>query len=579
MSKSALKLLDQKLIYLLLGASGLFLLILLRLLYLQLYRGPELARVSQRNFSRVCQVTSLRGNILDCHGQLIATNRPVRNLCWQGTGNKQLTAAQLAQLNQISQLTGLTFDLKLLTHAERRSKQLVLASDLPLSQLLKLEELCADDPQIQIETTFERHYPYGDLAAHVVGYLGAMNLEKSGRMGLEKIFEQELQGQRGQKLMKVNAVGKQVAQIELTQAVRGATLATTLDLALQQLAEMIFPADYRGCLIIMDPANGAIRALLSRPNFTPSMFLKPMPATTWQTLQSSKPFVNRALNATYPPASLFKLVSMTAALEGGLVQPETRYYCAGHMTFAGRKYHCHANKEGHGLVDMQGAIAQSCNIPFFEIARHLSIDRLAEYAQIYGLGQPTGILFPEQIGLVPTRAWKRQVKREPWWAGETLSAIIGQSYLLVTPMQMIRLVASIFQGYLVKPRLLESEVITQVPLQVHASTLKFLRAAMRQVALVGTARRLAEIPDLVIYAKTGTAQTKTIIDRAHHIEGSARHNCWFASYFQFQEQTPLVMVILVEYVPEGMQLATATAKEFFSKYRQLCRACPPLTPS
>ena len=572
MSKFAVRQLDQKLVYLLLAASALFSLIALRLLYLHIYRGQELTRISQRNFSRICQVTSLRGNILDCHGQLLATNRPVRNLCWQGTGNKQLSVTQLTNLTTIAQILGLELDIQLLMQAERRSKQLVIAADLSLAQLLQLEERCADDPQVQIETTFERHYPYGDLAAHVVGYLGAINFEKSGRMGLEKLFEQELQGQRGQKLMKVNAVGKQVAQIELTQAVRGHTLATTLDLPLQQLAERIFPPDYRGCLIIMDPADGAIRAMLSRPNFAPSTFLKPLSALTWQSLQSSKPFINRAINATYPPASIFKLVSMTAALEVALVQPETRFYCAGYMTFAGRKYHCHANKEGHGSVDMQAAIAQSCNVPFFEIGRQLSIDRLAQYAQLYGLGQPTGILFPEQSGLIPTRAWKLQVKREPWWAGETLSAIIGQSYLLVTPLQILRLIASIFQGYLVKPRLLAAEPTVQAPLQVQLSTLKFLRAAMRQVVLVGTAKRLANLPDLLIYAKTGTAQTKTIIDRARHIKGSARHNCWFTSYFQYQEQTPLVMVILIENVPEGMQLATTTAKEFFGQYRQLCRA-------
>lgn len=571
LTDSADKQIDQKLDFLLLGVAIIFTLIFLRLFYLQIYSHSELANLSQRNSSRLQQIYSLRGNILDQNGKLLATNRPVKNLCWIGTGKKKLTPEQEFQITQLTKITGLKFDLELIKKTERYSRELKLMEDLPFAQLGKLEEYFASDPNIYIETTFTRFYPYDNLAAHVVGYLGAINFEKLGKMGLEKMFEQDLQGQPGKRLALVNAVGRQVSQVELLQAIRGKTLETTIDLHLQKLAEETFPAEYRGAMLIMDPSDGALKTIFSRPTFSPEIFLKPLSAQTWQELQTTKPFINRAFGASYPPASIFKLVSMAAALETNLIQPDGKLYCMGYTTFANRKYHCHENEHGHGMLTTREAIAQSCNIPFYQIARQISIDKLAEYAHKFGLGEPTGIIFPEQVGLIPTRAWKKSVKHEPWWPGETLSAVIGQSYLLVTPIQLIRMIASIFQGYLVKPRFLQSEAIEKIPLAIKPETLKFLREGMILAAQEGTAKRLNNITDLTITAKTGTAQTKSIINRAKHIEGTARHHVWFVCHVQYMDQTPLIVVILIENTREGTQLATATARNFLIKYRDMCR--------
>ncbi|HLB93832.1 MAG TPA: penicillin-binding protein 2 [Candidatus Babeliales bacterium] len=571
LANSADKQIGQKLDFLLVSVAIIFALIILRLFYLQIYAHSDLANLSQRNSSRLQQIYSLRGNILDHNGKLLATNRPVKNLCWLGTGKKKLTHEQELQIAQLTKITGLAFDLELIKKTEHYHREIKLIEDLPFAQLGKLEEYFAGDPNIYIETTFTRFYPYDNLAAHVVGYLGAINFEKLGRMGLEKMFERDLQGQHGKRLALVNAVGRQVSQVELLQAIRGKTLETTIDLHLQKLAEETFPAEYRGAMLIMDPSDGALKTIFSRPTFSPEIFLKPLSPQTWQELQITKPFINRAFSATYPPASIFKLVSMAAALETHLIQPDGQLYCSGYTTFANRKYHCHENEHGHGLLTTREAIAQSCNIPFYQIARQISIDKLAEYAHKFGLGEPTGIIFPEQVGLIPTRTWKKTVKNEPWWPGETLSAVIGQSYLLATPIQIIRLVAAVFQGYLVKPRFLKSEAIEKTPLDIKPETLKFLKEGMILAAQEGTARRLNNITDLVITAKTGTAQTKSIMDRARHIQGSARHHVWFVCHVQYAATAPLIIVIIIENTREGTQLATATAHKFLIKYRDMCR--------
>ncbi len=571
LADSADKQIDQKLNFLLISVAIIFTCIILRLFYLQIYSHNDLANLSQRNSSRLQQIYSLRGNIIDQNGRLLATNRPVKNLCWLGTGKKKLTPEQELQIAQLTKITGIDFDSELIKKTERYSREIKLIEDLPINQLGKLEEYFAGDPNIHIETAFTRFYPYDNLAAHVVGYLGAINFEKLGKMGLEKMFERDLQGQPGKRLALVNAVGRQVSQVELLQAIRGKTLETTIDLHLQKLAEETFPAEYRGAMLIMNPYDGSLRTVLSRPTFSPETFLKPLSTETWRELQTTKPFINRAFSATYPPASIFKLVTMAAALETNLIQPDGQLYCSGFTTFANRKYHCHENEHGHGMLTTREAIAQSCNIPFYQIARQISIDKLAEYAHKFGLGEPTGIIFPEQVGLIPTRAWKQSVKHEPWWPGETLSAVIGQSYLLATPIQIIRLVAAVFQGYLVKPRFLKSEAIEKIPLNIKPETLKFLKEGMILAAQEGTAKRLNNITDLKITAKTGTAQTKSIMNRAKHVQGTARHHVWFVCHVQYADQAPLIIVIMIENTREGTQLATATAREFLIKYRDMCR--------
>lgn len=453
------------------------LIIITRLGYLQIVRMHNFFSLGVKNFLRSEPIACPRGNILDCKGTLLATNRPITALYWQGTGNKTLTTQQHKILKTLHDTLGYISE-NILMNAERNRVKLLIAPDITFVQLSKIIELFPNNPNIIISTNFKRFYPNQKVASHILGHLSNINnLETIGKMGLEKILHDTLQGEQGRLIKTINSVGTNIDQTEIKTALAGQNITTTLDLSLQLIAESLFNKDSSGALILMDPETGALRALVSRPNFDPTLFLDPIATPQWQLLQQGQPFLNRAFNACYPPASIFKLVTISAALEHEIIFPEDTIECSGFFRFKGRRHYCD-RRVGHGELSIQDAVAKSCNILFYEIATKLSIDILADYASRFGLGRKTHVMFPEQEGLVPTVAWKHTEKNEPWWPGETLSSCIGQSYYLVTPVQIACMISSIFEGYLVTPRILEIEPITIRPLDIKLSTRKFLKCGV-----------------------------------------------------------------------------------------------------
>lgn len=543
--------------------------VLARLMYLQIKSGDYFHRRSKNNFTRISTVESPRGNILDRFGKPLATNRPIAKVMWHGSGNRVLSAQQLNALKTLEEILDahICSDENLflaLKQSENKQKELCIASDITFEQLSKIEELFPHDQNIRIDTHFKRHYPQRSNACHLVGYLGQqMDLEFQGRMGLEKLFQDTLKGQQGTLLKTINSVGRSFGSVELQKALVGDTIQTTIDSGIQEICENVFPAHYSGAFIIMDPKQGDIIAVLSRPNFDPAMFLTPMSPREWQQFQEKQPFLNRAFNASYPPGSIFKLVTACAGLENNLVHENSAWNCCGYTEFCGRKYYC-SKRLGHGRLSTVEAIAKSCNPFFFEIARHIDINVLTQYAHKFGLGEKTNILFPEKTGLVPSREWKRAVKGEPWWPGETLSAAIGQSYLLATPIQIIRMMGSIFTGYLVKPRILINEAVEKQPLNMRAETLDLVQRSMKKTVQMGTGQR-ANTVNMSVYAKTSTAQTSSWEHRERG--GEYLEHGWFAGYFQYQNYEPLAFVLIVENAGTS-SVATAIAKEFLLQYKK-----------
>ena len=557
---------NKKLTILALGMFAAFIAMGVQLFMLQVYFAHSFLELSQRNFLRTEYTTSPRGNILDCHGALLATNRPVTDVYWQGTGNRTLHEAQLNALRKMSEITKKVLPLQhYIVHAERVCKKQLLVSDVTFEQLSKIIELFPDHPNIYIANHFKRFYPYKNVASHVLGYINTMALEASGQMGLEKLLEETLQSQQGQVLNIINSLGTSLSQQEIKKTVAGQNIRTTLDLDLQMLAETSFPPGASGALIILNPKDGSIKALLSRPAFDPTVFLEHIPPEQWQSLQKGRPFINRAFNACYPPASIFKLITVSAALENNIISPEETTYCPGFMRFKGRPYYC-SKRDGHGHLTVLESLAKSCNILFFKIAKKLSIDLLAQYANKFGLGEKTGIIFNEHSGLVPNKTWKLVSKGEPWWPGETLSAAIGQSYLLVTPLQVSCLISAIFEGYLVKPRILETETVLKRPLCVQPSTIAFLKEGMRDVGLHGTAVSVGKIKDIEIYAKTGTAQVSALDKK--QLGPEYLEHAWFVAYFSYKQYEPLTLVILIENAGSSKP-ATDVARKLIIEYKKL----------
>lgn len=528
----------------------------------------HLYQLSTKNFTRVRKVISPRGNICDINGKLLATNRPVKNISWIGSGKRNISDEQLKTLEKIFSITDQELTAKILKQirtAERHKKETLLLEDISFTALSKVEEQFSSHPNIEIKNTFKRFYPHKKTGCHVVGYLGNMDIGKIGKMGIERIFEEQLKGQHGSNKSTINSLGKKITDTEVDQAIAGQTITTTLDLDIQKIAESSFGKQYSGSIVIMDPKSGAIKSLLSRPDFSPTVFLEPISDKTWNKLLETKPFINRALNACYPPASIFKLVTVATGLELGIINTESYFKCKGHVVFGKRRYHCN-KRSGHGVLTVKQALAQSCNILFYMLGQAISIDILADYANKFGLGHRTDIIFPEQSGLVPNTEWKIKNKGERWWIGETLSASIGQSYLLATPIQIARMICGIFEGVLVKPRILNIEPIIKTPLDVKPETLEFLQDSMKKVVTTGTGKRVNKIQDLTVYAKTGTAQTCSLNKR--HLSRANLDHAWFVGSFNYKEQDPLVIVILVENAG-ATRIAINIAKNVLNKYKQL----------
>jgi penicillin-binding protein 2 len=547
-----------------------------RLLFLQVYHHQFLAYLSERNFTRIKQIEPLRGNIVDCHGNLLATNRPVINIDWIGTGLSKLNSEQQAIIKKIESTLSkhnqpILIELSKIHRAEKFSTSTRLASDINIEALSEISEQCADSKNILISKKFQRFYPHKDLACHILGYIGDLDNDQTGqsvgKMGLELIFNDILKGKQGSISHIINSFGKNLQMSKIVNSQSGQDLMLTIDMKLQKIAENIMPKDHAGAFILLNPKTGALKALVSNPGFDPSIFLKPISHEDWKKLQDKRPFINRAFNASYPPSSIFKLITISTALEQGIITPESKFYCKGYIKFKNRNYYC--NKIlGHGLLDIKTSLAHSCNIGFYEIAQKISIDTLADYAYRFGLGEKTNIIFPETSGIVPSNEWKRIVKGERWWKGETLSVVIGQSFLMVTPIQIACMIGSIFKGYLVKPRILTNDPIEKTPINLKDSTLEFLQECMKSAIQIGTGRNVGRLKNITVYAKTGTAQTKSRKGDIKDLQTDC--HAWCVIYFTYQDEDPLVITILIEHAG-GSAAATAVAKKFLSQYMKIIR--------
>ncbi len=543
---------------------GTLFIICLRLFYLQISWGDYYAHRGEKNFLRIEAIPSHRGTIYDCNGHLLATNRPITHLVWQGTGNTVFSPVQHTLLEHLSAIMGPSFTShQAIAQAEKQYKQVVISRDLSFHQLSQITEQYSNNQNLIITTHFERYYPYGSYASHAVGYLSRETDTPSyGQMGLEKIYNDLLKGHQGSVMKTINSVGRNIAATERHQSLTGTSIYTTIDIEVQRIAERIYPDTFTGCMLIMDPEHGALRALVSRPAFNPNLFLKPISYETWSKLQHKKPFLNRVTNP-YPLGSIFKLITITAALEHNLLDIDHTWQCTGSVTFAGRNYWCN-RRTGHGTLTTVQAIAQSCNVPFFELAQRMDIDLLSSYAQRFGLGESTQFLFSDNAGVVPSREWKLKTKGEQWWPGETLSVAIGQSFLLATPLHVARMIAAIFTGYLVKPRIIAHEKVEYRPLSINPESIDFLQRSMRLVVTNGTGKQVSAIQDMDIYAKTSTAQVTDIAKRTERTE--FLEHAWFVSYFRYKTHKPLILLVFVEHAGTS-QVALHIAKQFLIAFK------------
>lgn len=582
-----------------------FVVFVLRLFQLQVIEGEDLGNRARRNSVRTVYLEAPRGDIVDRFGRELATTRPAFGVHVMPAEmrERELTFAALGSLldrdaGELAQRVGAPT-------GRRRFQPVRIAEDLPYGSRNRVESHLYALPGVFTDVSPRRYYVGGSLAAHVLGYTGEIQvaqLEKRafadyrsgdviGQAGVESRFESTLRGRAGGRNVVVDVAGRVDEVLDEVEATPGGTVVLTIDRDLQRAAEEAFLPDViggdekRGAVVVLDPRNGDVLALVSRPTFDPNSFAGGIDSATWKELTASegRPIQNRALAGQYPPGSTYKAFVAAAGLEEGAIDPEDRVFCPGTFKYGRRTYRCW-KRGGHGSVNLHEALARSCDVFFYQLGLKLGIDRMAFFSNGFHLGRKTGIaLGTEAPGIVPTEAWKVRRFGEVWMKGETVSASIGQGYNLTTPLQLAVAYAAIANGGTVfKPRILlrqvgpdgtvqqgpEPESLGRVPVSPEhlAIITRALEAVVHEVG--GTGGR-ARIPGVRVAGKTGTAQVIRL-EATEHLEEEEipfqfRDHGWFAAFAPV-EAPEIVVVALSEHGGHGGSAAGPIVKAVLSRY-------------
>ncbi|MBF0100559.1 MAG: penicillin-binding protein 2 [Desulfobacterales bacterium] len=566
----------------------LFLILTIRLYYLQMINGSEYRNLSDNNCIRLQRIRPPRGLIFDRNGTLLVENRPSFDIELVLKDAKPLnkTIKHLANYLQLPED-------EILSKVDRYKsmpsyKPIPIKHDIDWNTLAVIEANRFNLPGISINVTPTRFYINDYSAAHLLGYLSEINTNELslnkyqglrlgdfvGRYGVEKAYEKYLQGEPGGRQVEVNSIGQVVKVLKTVHTNAGNNIVLTIDQQLQLKAEELLKGKV-GAVAAMDPSTGEILVMASNPSFNQNAFVTGFTGEQWRQLisDSARPMENKVIQAEYPPASTYKIVTALAGLEEGVVDEHSTFFCPGYLNFGNRPFRCW-KKWGHGTTNVFKALAESCDVYFYHVGIKLGVDRLAWYAKACGLNSPTGILLDhESKGLIPSALWKMQRFKVPWQRGETLSIAIGQGYNLVTPIQMLVLVSAIGNGGTrYKPILHKSilnaegkEIAKESPqilgkLPVSKSHLQYIQRGLWEVVNTdrGTAHSTARLQQIEICGKTGTAQ---VFSQTHTKElKEEKSHAWFVAYAP-ATNPKIAVVVMIEHGEHGSSAAAPIAKE------------------
>ena len=509
-----------------------------RLYYLQVVESERYRTLADENRINLRLLPPLRGRIVDRFGDPIADNQQNYRvlLIPEDTRNLDVTLNALGQIIPIGD-----GERRRILRDIRRNRSFVpvtVRENLTWQSAAQIEVNAPDLPGIMIDVGQSRSYPHGEDIAHVLGYVAAVSpkdqtgdplLElpgfRVGKAGLERVHDLALRGKGGSSQVEVNAYGRVIRELERREGEPGAEVRLTIDMGLQHMVSERL-ADESAAAVVLDVHSGEVLAMASSPSYDPNAFNKGLSTAEWKDLIGNPraPLTNKAIAGRYAPGSTFKMAVLLAALEKGVVTPDSQVFCTGFMELGNARFHCW-KKHGHGLVDAKSAITQSCDVYFYEIAKRTGIERIAAMAKRLGLGTPLGVDLPGEMGgLVPTPKWKRGAMEAAWQKGETVITGIGQGYLLVTPLQLAVMTARLVNGGMAVTPYVTRAVSrpdagapgVEAPsesLGIKPRHLELVREAMSDVmnSPFGTARRARiEKPEWAMGGKTGTVQVRRI---------------------------------------------------------------------
>ena len=582
------------------GLQGLILTVLGgRLAWLQIAQADRYKLLSEQNRINVKIIPPVRGQIVDRFGVPLAVNNQNFRVMIipEQAQNLEQSIRELQKHMTVSEET--------LRKVLRQAKKMPSFAPLEIKDNLTWDEVATvevnlpDLPGLSIDTGEVRTYPFAEATAHIIGYVGAVSIKEMttepllsvpgfrvGKSGIEKKHDLAMRGKAGAAEVEVNVIGREVRELTHTQAVPGSRVTLTIDADLQRFAQNALAVERSASAVVMDVDTGAIYALASHPAFDPNVFSKGIPQPVWMELSenATHPLTNKAVSGQYPPGSTFKMLTALAGVKAKKIDKNRTSFCPGHYDMGKSRFHCW-KKGGHGTVNLEKALAVSCDVYFYEAARDMGIDAISEISHFMGLGSKYGFdLEEERAGLVPDKDWKLKNTGEPWQPGETVVTAIGQGFLKTTPLQLAVMTSRLVNGgYAVKPWLTgyvgdqPQEVSSWPKMDISEQHLALIKSGMNMVVndKTGTAyaSRITE-PGWEMGGKTGTSQVRRITKqmRAQGVKNEDlpwhfRHHALFVGYAPIHKPKYACCVV-VEHGVGGSKAAAPIARDLLREVQR-----------
>jgi len=564
-----------------------------RLYNIQIIDASKYKTLSKKNQIDLEIIFPIRGKIFDRNNVLIAKNEKVYDLYLIPENTKSINNT----LNSLSKFIDIDFAKRRkvieLTNKVKKFEKIKIFENISWSTLEKIETNKYNLEGIFIAEDYLRVYPYKDIFSHLLGYISKPNQKELalpyiskmpnldiGKEGLEKSFNPILIGKAGQREIEVNSNGRIIREISKIDSIKGEEVSLSIDLRIQEYAINLLKSYKAGSINVINIKNGEILCMASTPTYDPNKIIQKPNKMYWEKIleNSLSPLTNRSIQGLYSPGSTFKMIVAIAALKHGIINSNTTNSCSGKIGFGNRLYHCWKTN-GHGKMNVTDAIKQSCDVFFYEISKKLGIDKIAEVAKDFGLGQTFDISMPNQKkGIVPTKKWKKNKIGESWYAGETLISGIGQGFILTNPFQlavMTSIIAS--NGKIIEPTILKSNGASFKTNEKYSTEIKIIKKAMFKVVNEnkGTAFK-SRLEDIKFAGKTGTSQVRRISlseressdFREKEQEWKKRDHALFVGYIPYDDPQYAISVI-IEHGGSGASTAAPIAKQVFNYINKL----------
>ena len=559
-----------------------------RLYDIQIKNSSKYKTLSKKNQIDLEIIFPIRGKILDRNKNIIATNEKVFDLYLIPENTKSINNT----LNTLSKFIEIDFEKRRkiidLSSKVKKFEKIKIFENITWSVLEKVESNKYSLQGIFIAEDYLRIYPYKEIFSHLLGYISKPNQKELslpfiskmpnldiGKEGLEKSYNLNLVGKPGQREIEVNSNGRIIREISKIDSIKGGEISLSIDLRLQEYAYNLLKSYKAGSINIINIKTGEILCMTSTPTYDPNKIIKKPNRLYWESIlaNSLSPLTNRSIQGLYAPGSTFKMIVAIAALKNGIINSNTTHTCAGKIEFGNRLYHCWKTN-GHGKMNVTDAIKQSCDVFFYEISKKVGINKIAEVALEFGLGQIYDISMSNQKkGIVPNKAWKKNRTGEKWYPGETLISAIGQGFVLANPLQlavMTSIIAS--NGKMVKPSILKNQRSNFKTNTKYSNEIKIIKEAMYKVVNEnkGTAFK-SRLEDLKFAGKTGTSQVRRISlseresedFRKKEQEWKNRDHALFVGYMPFDNPKYAISVV-IEHGGSGASTAAPIAKKIFN---------------